>query len=355
MSRAVTSRRSLALLAVALWILNLVRWARRTLPEPLPPPPAGSTTVVTRDGIKLHAHVAGLPDSDVTLVFVHGFLARTMEFEMQWQHFANKTRLVRYDHRNHGRSDRRLSRIDVQTLAADLAEVIEQTTPSGKVILVGHSMGGMTSLALAADHPDLFDRRISGVALVATGAGHYIDGHRWENLFRWVARRNLLAPGLLLLRALAPLLEQIRPRRTHLMRAVTKAIMFGTADVDPSMVAMTQDMLEGPPVSTMASLDGALLRHDVLRALPRLADLPVLILTGADDRLTRPEHSKRMAADIGPAAELVLVTGAGHVVNQTRPAETNAALDRLLTRVTAPTSPASVPACQVYGESDGPR
>lgn len=80
----------------------------------------------------------------------------------------------------------------------------------------------------------------------------------------------------------------------------------------------------------MTSLHGALRRHDMADALTRLRDRPVLILTGADERLTRPEHGRRMAEDIGPGAELVVVAGAGHVVNQTRPTETNAALDRLL-------------------------
>ena len=328
-------RRSLGVLAAFLWVLNLLRWAHRTRPEPLPAPPLGSTTVLTDDGTRLHAQIGGHDDADLTIVFVHGFLARTIEFDMQWQHLSDKARLVRYDHRNHGRSGHSRKTIDVQTLAGDLAAVIAQTTPRGKVVLVGHSMGGMTILALAHDHPELFADRVAGVALLATGAGHYINGHRIEDLFRWVARASLLAPGLLVLRVLAPALEQIRPRRTHRMRGATKRIMFGTADADPSTIAMVQDLLEGPPLSTMASLQGALLRHDMVHALEQLRDLPVLVLTGSDDRLTRPEHSRRMAGDIGPTADLVIVPGAGHVVNQTRPIETNAALDRLLGRITA--------------------
>ncbi|HUR50872.1 MAG TPA: alpha/beta hydrolase [Mycobacteriales bacterium] len=331
----VTSRRAPTLLVLVLWLLHLVRRHHRTKPEPLPAAPAGSTTVLAVDGTRLHAQVGGLPDSDVTMVLVHGFLSRTIEFDMQWQHFDDKARLVRYDHRNHGRSARSRRAIDVETLADDLAEVIRQTTPRTKVVLVGHSMGGMTALALADRHPELFDERVAGVALVATGAGHYIDGHRWENLFRWLSRRHLLAAQLLLIRLLAPVLEQVRPRRSHLMRVATKKIMFGKADRDPATIAMTQDLLEGPPLSTMASLHGALLRHDKLHALDRLRTVPVLILTGSDDRVTRPEHSRRMAEDLGAAAELVVVPGAGHVVNQTRPTETNAALERLLLRVCA--------------------
>ena len=111
--------------------------------------------------------------------------------------------------------------------------------------------------------------------------------------------------------------------------------MFGTADIDPATLSMTHELVEEPPLSTHGSLQGSLLRHDVLRALDELKGRPVVIITGSDDRLTRPEHSKRMAADIGPAAALVVVPGAGHIVNQTRPVDTNAALDRLLTRASA--------------------
>lgn len=246
------NRRAFGVVAAVLWVLNLVRWAHRTRPEPLPPAPAGSTTVTTEDGTRLHAQVGGLADADTTMVFVHGFLARTIEFDMQWQHFTDKACLVRYDHRNHGRSGRSSTVIDVQTLASDLADVIRQTCPVGRVVLVGHSMGGMTILALAHDHPDLFADRVAGVALLATGARHFIDGHRMEDLFRWIARRNLLAPGLLVLRLLAPMLEQIRPRRTHLMRGATKVILFGTTDADPATVSMVQELQEESHLATMA-------------------------------------------------------------------------------------------------------
>jgi len=326
------NRRPLGLVAALLWVLNLLRLARGTRPEPLPPAPAGSTAVVTADGTALHVQVGGLPHGELTIVFAHGFLARTLEWDMQWQHFSDKARLVRYDHRNHGRSGRTTRTITVRTLAQDLAEVIRQTTPTGPVLLVGHSMGGMTVLGLALEEPDLFRDRVLAVALLASGAGHYLDERRWENVFRWTARRHLLALQLSLLRLLAPGLELIRPRRTRVMRRATRRLLFGSQDADPATVAMTQDLLEGPPLSTLASLQGSLLRNDGLRALESLGTKPVLVLTGADDRLIRAEHSRRMAADIGPSAELVIVEGAGHVVNQTRPAETNAALERLRRR-----------------------
>jgi pimeloyl-ACP methyl ester carboxylesterase len=263
------------------------------------------------------------------MVLVHGFLARTIEFDMQWNAFGEDVRLVRYDHRNHGRSERGTRVLHIDELADDLAEVLEQLAPRGHIVLVGHSMGGMTVLSLAARHEGLMSR-VKGVALIATGAGHYIEGHRWENGFRWASRRRLLATGLLALRLAAPVLEAVRPRGTAPMRRATRGLVFGTDDVDPATLSMTQHLLEEPPLATLTSLGGSLLRNDVQDGLDRIRQLPVLVLTGAEDKLTRPEHSLRMAEELGANAELVVVPGAGHVVNQTRPVEVNAALRRLL-------------------------
>lgn len=93
-------------------------------------------------------------------------------------------------------------------------------------------MGGMTALALAGEHPELFRDRVAGIALLATGAGHYVDGHPIENLFRWLSRRHLLAVNLLAFQLVAPLLELFRPRRTRTMRrgSHTAAGSWSTAE-----------------------------------------------------------------------------------------------------------------------------
>ncbi|MCU1592894.1 MAG: Alpha/beta hydrolase [Frankiales bacterium] len=318
---------------VTLGVLNQVRWAHRTRPEQLPEPPSGSTCVTASDGAVLHAEVGGQSDAATTVVFLHGFLARSSEFDMQWSDVSRRARTVRYDHRQHGRSARSGNAVEIERLAWDAADVIAQLVPEGDIVLVGHSMGGMTILALAERCPELFTSRVRGVALLATGAGHCIEGHPWENLFRRVSRRGLLAPGLLGLRLVAPALEQARPRRTHTMRWVTRKLLFGTADVDPAVLTMTQSLLEEPPLSTIASLQGSLLRHEAREGLAAIRHLPVQVVTGSADRLTRPEHSVAMASALGENAELVVLPGVGHVLNQTRPTEVSAALHRLLDRV----------------------
>ena len=321
--------------ALLLWALHVLVRARRTRPEPLPSPPAGSTTVTTDDGTRLHAEVGGDPDAGLTVVMLHGLLARTRELDAQWEHLSPRARLVRYDARGHGRSEPVSGPVDVHRLAADLRDVLATLVPDGPVVLLGHSTGAMTALALADVDPVLVAQRVVGLVLIGAGAGHDLDDHPVENAVRRAARRRVLEPVLAALLALSPLLERVRGRRTLIGRAITRHLLFGSDDADPAVVAMTQEMLEGPPLRTLAALQGSLLRLDLRHVLPGLRGLPVTLVVGEDDRLTRAGHSRRIAADLGPSARLVVVPGAGHAVNHTRAAEVDAAVDELLDRVAA--------------------
>jgi pimeloyl-ACP methyl ester carboxylesterase len=311
-------------------LVNLYRRARRTRPEPLPPAPDGSTYVTARDGTRLHAQVGGQPDAQTTILFVHGLLARSIEFDMQWAAFADKERLVRYDHRNHGRSERSRSRVSIDTLADDLAAVITQLAPRGRVVVVGHSLGGMTTLAFARRHERLFRERIAGVCLVATRAGHYVDKHPVENAVRWMARHHALDLPLQLVRIAAPVVELFRPRRTRLVRTLVRRFLFGNRDADPASISMVQELLEEPPLSVLSTLDLSVLRHDARDALHVLRDVPVAIVGGDQDALSWVDHATQIGAALGPLAKVTTLSGVGHALNQTKPVEVNAALHQLI-------------------------
>jgi pimeloyl-ACP methyl ester carboxylesterase len=323
------------LAAVLAWIGVLATWARRTRRQPPMPAisPDSTQTVVADDGLRLHVEIGGRTASDLTVLFVHGLLARSAEFDPQWEPLLGRTRLVRYDHRGHGGSERSRKATDVEQLGRDLGRVLDATAPNGPVVLVGHSMGGMTVMALAGQRPELFGPRVRGVLLLGTAAGHDIDGHPFENATRHVARRGVLAPLLWLLRMIAPANERLRPRNTWLLRRLTRSLVFGAADANPSLVAQVQQMLEEPPLSTLAALHGTLLRHDARAALPVLARVPVAIVAGEDDRLIRVEHSIALKEALGASAELVVLPGVGHALNRSAPHDVNAAIDRLLERV----------------------
>src|SRR3954447_22202413 len=155
-----------------------VRIPRRSArPAPAGSLAPGSQRVRTDDGVDLHVEVDGTCNAPLTVLLTHGFTARLGEWDGQRAALRGRARLVLWDHRGHGRSawgDRRTATID--RTARDLAEVLDATTPSGPVVLAGHSLGGMTVLALARQRPELFGPRVVGVFLLATSAGGLFSG-----------------------------------------------------------------------------------------------------------------------------------------------------------------------------------
>src|SRR5439155_1234249 len=89
--------------------------------------------------------------------------------------------------------------------------------------------------------------------------------------------------------------------------------------------------LEHPPHGLAHTLRGVLAAEPSLDELaPRLAELarPALVIVGARDRMSLPA-SRALAAAL-PRAKLVVVEGAGHVVNLAQPAAFNRALEEFL-------------------------
>jgi pimeloyl-ACP methyl ester carboxylesterase len=301
--------------------------------EPLPP---GSTSVTTEDGVRLHVEVDE-PDrpSELTVVLVHGFTARLGEFEIQRDLLRKRgIRAVLYDHRGHGRSGwgpPRHARID--QLGRDLAVILDQVVPPGPVVLLGHSMGGMTVMALARQRPELFGRRVAGVFLLATSAGELVEAGIIGQGVRLLRHLRLLGLYLEVLRLWSPIIERFRKRDTAAGRAWTRHFLFGKDDADdPLLVTEVQHMLEETPMTVAAAYYGTFVSHDERESLLALRSLPVTILCGTHDRLTPLRHSKAMAEQL-PDAELVVVPGAGHSVNVSRHQVVDDALLRLLDRV----------------------
>ena len=336
---APTARRS-ALLTVLLAALGVVVGVLRRLAsrppsvadaEPLPP---GSTTVLTEDGVRLHVEV-DQADSPVTVVLVHGFTARLGEFEVQRDLLRKAgVRTVLYDHRGHGRSGWGPPRsATIDQLGRDLATVLEQVVPPGPVVLLGHSMGGMTVMALARQRPELFGPRVAGVFLLATSAGELVDSGVVGQAVRLVRRLRLLGVYLWWLRLWAPVLERFRTRGTAAGRVFTRRYLFGKDDAtDPLLVTEVQNMLEETPLTVTAAFWATFVSHDEVASLAALRSVPVTVLCGTHDRLTPLAHSRRIAAEL-PDAELVVVPGAGHSVNVSRHEVVDAALLRLVDRV----------------------
>jgi pimeloyl-ACP methyl ester carboxylesterase len=294
------------------------------------------TVVRTRDGVDLHVEVDEGPGP--TVVLVHGFTARLEEFLLQRETLRGRARTVLYDCRGHGRSHGRshgrgkVQGATIDQLGRDLAEVLDAVAPRGPVVLLGHSMGGMTIMALARQRPELFGERVVGAFLLATSSGGVAEAGPLGLLVRITRRLGLLQLFLWLTMLWSPVLERFRKRGTKVGRAFYRHYLFGTDDAEPELVTLVQDLLEQTPVTVTSGFYKTLLDHDEHASLAALRDIPVTLLVGDADRLTPESHSRRMAQEL-PDAELIVVPGAGHSVNITRQAVVDGALLRLLDRV----------------------
>ena len=105
---------------------------------------------IMRNSVKLafEDRGAGKP----AFVFVHGWTCDRSFFAPQAEHFAQRHRVVSVDLRGHGESDKPQGAYPVGAYAEDIAHIIGQLG-LGKVVAVGHSLGGITVLQLAAAHP----------------------------------------------------------------------------------------------------------------------------------------------------------------------------------------------------------
>ena len=280
--------------------------------------PDRAYTVAADDGTPLSVEevdpAQGRPE--LTAVFVHGLALSRRSWHFQRRDLAALdrpcVRQVFYDHRSHGRSTRGpVGTSTIDQLATDLDAVLRAAVPDGPIVLIGHSMGGMTIMALAEQRPELFAERVRGVALIATSAGE-------------VGKRGLPRPVLSkhnpLTRRIGQLaewqpgfVELVRSAGGQVTRRAVRLLAFGGADVSPSLVDFMVDMLDVTPVAVLADFVETLGSHNRYAALAGLKHCRVLVLSGDADRFTPFSHAERVAAEL-PDAHLVRVEGTGHMV-----------------------------------------
>jgi pimeloyl-ACP methyl ester carboxylesterase len=247
-------------------------------------------------------------------------------------------RLVFWDQRDHGRSGRSVEGSgSIGQLGADLKAVIDATAPGpGPVVLVGHSMGGMTIMALADQYPDLFGTKVTGAVLIATAARGLEGGSPWMPApIRPALARAL--PAVLNGAAKgkrAILVERGRRASGDLAFLTTRLIGFGDGDVSPATVAFLEQMIRATPIEVVARFGQALLRCDMRGSLPTLGRIPVTVIVGEKDRLIAARLGLELAAQI-PGAQLVWAPGAGHALILEQPELVNRAITGLLARVAA--------------------
>jgi len=297
-------------------------------------------TIVASDGIKLYAEVDEATDhaDGPTLVFVHGYALNLDCWHFQRAHFRGERRMVFYDQRSHGRSKRSTKgNATIDQLGHDLKCVLDQLAPDGRVVLIGHSMGGMTIMALAEHYPEMFGQRVAGVALVSTTAGG-LRSHRAISSLLPDRVMGQITPRIMAGLARAPsLVEGARRAGSDIGFLLTSRFAFGD-EVPVSYIEFVDEMLAQTPFEVIAEFFPNFDALDKFEVLEAFEQVPTVIICGDDDLMTSVDHSRKMASRL-PGARLVECPGAGHMVILERPNQVNPALEEMLAEATANDSP----------------
>jgi pimeloyl-ACP methyl ester carboxylesterase len=290
------------------------------------------------DGTVLHVEIdevgvdaEGVSDN-LSVIFEHGYALNLDSWHYQRQALRGRARLVLYDQRSHGRSQRAdFDTHHVDQLGRDLAAVIDAVAPTGPLMLVGHSMGGMTIMALASQRPELFSDRVYGVALIATTAGGLSSGGLGLPAGLGLVFHRLAPPLAAALARQKSIVEKSRWSDSDLGLLLTRLYSFGSTAPDQAG-RFVAGMVSSTSIDVLAEFLPALQEHDKRAALPVLQNVELLVLVGDTDRLTPKVYSDYIVSQV-PGAEYVVVRDSGHMVTLEKHEEVDAALLALLDRV----------------------
>jgi pimeloyl-ACP methyl ester carboxylesterase len=254
--------------------------------------------VMSTDGTPLNVEVDEAERKTPTILFVHGWVENLDVWHYQRLALRGRVRMVFVDLRSHGRSGRSYgSNSSLADLADDLAVVIKQVVPRGPVVLVGHSLGGMAIMKLAAAQPKLFGGRIKGVVLLGTSSGQ---------LMRSSPGLRYLIP---MLRVGAPAVDWGRRFNSY---SVIRRWGLGPG-AEERHVDMANEMLLEAPTHVLSDFYGTFVGLDLTSGLTDLGRARTVVVGGTADLLTPIKHSRRLAQQI-PGAELVVLDDIGHML-----------------------------------------
>lgn len=305
-------------------------------------------TVHADDGVPLHVEVdevdgpvsggrlfrrnaTGL--GELTIVFAHGYCLNLDCWHFQRAAYRNLVRTVYYDQRSHGRSgDSPSENSTIEQLGRDLKTVIETVAPDGPVVVVGHSMGGMSIVAFTEQFPELIGTKVVGAALISTTAGGLDVSRILLPMLPARLGRPFTSGAVRTLRAGHRAVDFFRRIGSSAATVLTDTFAFGE-EVPGGYVEFVDSMLSATPFETVAEFFPNFASLDKFHCVEALGAIPTTIICGTKDRLTSIGHSRKLHSRI-PGSNLLECEGAGHMVIMERHEMVNAELDQLITAAT---------------------
>lgn len=256
-------------------------------------------------GVRLHYVERG--SGEETVVFSHSYLVDHRHFEPQIAALEDRYRVLAYDHRDHGGSERMSEPYDLEDVYADAVAFLEATC-DGPVHFVGLSTGGFVGERLGIRRPDL----LRSLVLMDTSA----EAEPWPSRLKYHLMLAVL-PWL----GFRPLIGE------------TMTAMFGSRFLrDPARREEREEwkarIMAGEPAALVRFGRAIFSRDSVQQELGRIS-VPTLVVVGEHDRATPPARVRRLAEAI-PGARLEVVPHAGHLCTVEEPEAVDALLGSFL-------------------------
>ncbi|WP_165243513.1 alpha/beta fold hydrolase [Corynebacterium lizhenjunii] len=289
-------------------------------------PPGLTQLSATGDHERLRWYEVGPTDAALTVVFIHGYGLSAESFydqvEYLREHYPHVRSLL-MDLRGHGQSQQvPASDCTIDDAGDDVLSIIAERAPSGQLIIVGHSLGGMVAQNVIRRAPSLVYQRIESALLISTSMRPFAETGAAALL------QSSLAEGLY--NAAQHLPARVNRARRGFAR-VAAPIFAALVTGFPQMERLQfhVEMLLDTPLDSFVGFFDDLIDHAEYGAAARLADVPGIVMVGGLDIVT-PKSQSEMLCKQWPGAELIVVPGAGHMVILEEPADVAAALSQLV-------------------------
>jgi pimeloyl-ACP methyl ester carboxylesterase len=277
--------------------------------DPTRPQRGDHQMIVSPTGSTLYVEISGPADAP-PVILTHGWgLDSTIWYYLR-RDLAKRFRVIVWDLPGLGRSRAASGKaIDLTHFAQDLKALLSLT--GGKpVVLVGHSIGGMTLQTLVRDHPEVLGGPVAGLVLVNTT---YTNPLRTMALSRLAQalRWPVLEPMFRMAIWLQPL-AWLSAWQSYLSGSAHMANRLGFADeVTRSQLEHNTLLATRNPPAASARGNLAMFRWDAQGALQGVT-APILILAGDSDLVTKREASQTLAG-AAPASRLEVISNANHM------------------------------------------
>ncbi|HWJ09004.1 MAG TPA: alpha/beta hydrolase [Nocardioides sp.] len=268
--------------------------------------------VITEDGLRIHVTVRGREDAPLTVLLSHCWTAEESDWHYQvtdlLARYGRDIRLITWDHRGHGRSDRAPEpACTIPLLTRDLGLVVDTYAPEGPLVLAGHSVGGMAITAIPEERPHLMPR-IVGVLFVSTTSGELSKVTLGLPATAGAVMRDRL-PFILANRSRMLSLSR-REKFPAIERQIAKRFLFGRPARSRDVSHVVDQLVHAWP-ETMSGFFRDMMTHDRIGTLSAFDDIPATVLVGSRDLLTPPQHAGKIAQGIR-GARLLVAPDAGH-------------------------------------------